>query len=72
MSLDITPVCPECVCWMDEVQLESGKWLKCRGCGFMKKLTNRDITPLPDNHGGGGTSDVDDFNSHRSIRDVPA
>lgn len=34
-----SPICPECALgWLEEIRLDGKLWLKCRSCGFMKRL----------------------------------
>lgn len=57
-------ICPVCGAMMDPVPglVIGAKWIKCRGCGYMRKDNKRIIKPVGGNWVGPGVGDVDDFN----------
>jgi hypothetical protein len=46
LEFKINPICPECTGYCDTIVLNGQEWLKCRSCGFMKKINKREITPI--------------------------
>lgn len=46
MKFKINPICEICTAWCEIVVVNGQEYLKCRSCGFMRKVSKRDITPV--------------------------